>query len=267
MITIAVANQKGGVGKTTSVINLAAELAVRGYRTLAVDLDPQATLSMSAGATGLSPSETVASLLVPEVIPGDCRPLRAPWGGDLLPAPGELALSDSELLLLQSRRSDPNHRLHSALLRLEQSYDICLIDTPPQLGRLAANALCAANWALIPVSPDFFSVGGLALMLGTIDEVRQRENPSLAVLGIFATIVRRTMHANEWRLELERRFPEEWLSVGIPQTVSAQDAPQSGQALRDFEPHSRAANAYRLLCDQILQRMASAAEEQQAVGF
>lgn len=254
METIAVANQKGGVGKTTSVMNLAAELSARGYRCLTVDLDPQATLSMAAGYEQLDQNESIAALLLPEMVKGECSPQATPWGGEILAAPGRLMLSDAEILLMQPRRQQPYQRLAHALADFQAAYDLCLIDTPPQLGCLSLNALTAAEWALLPVSPDWFSVGGLALMLETIEHTRQVENPRLQLLGVFPTLVKRTTHASEWRLGLERQLGEQWIDIAVPQAVAVQDAPQARLPLREYDPDGRATHAYRQLADRVLAR-------------
>lgn len=257
MLKLTIINRKGGVAKTTSALNLAAELAARGLRVLTCDTDPQATLSMAAGYPNLNDAETIAALLCPDQFAGSepARPKPAPWGGDILAAPGHPGLSDVEVLLLQPSVLAPNQRLARVLSRFDDDYDICLIDTPPSLGRLAVNALTAADYLLIPLSPDFFSAGGLALMRRTIEDVREQEKPGLEVLGIFATQTRQTMHAREWRLELARGLGEEWIDIAVPLAVSIQDAQQSGKAVRDYDPDGKGAHAYRRIVDEILDRL------------
>jgi chromosome partitioning protein len=256
MLTLTVINRKGGVSKSTTVLNLGAEFAARGLRVLLVDTDPQSTLTVGVGIDidSLQPEQTVMASLLPREMKLSDRPQPHPvdFGVDILPATPHLV--DAETLLMQASAA-PLRRLHQALAEFDDRYDIVVVDTPPSLGRLSLNALSAADRLLIPLNADVYSAGGLKLLLDTVEDVRAYERPELAILGAFAAQVRNTLHARATIRALERSFGDLWIPVGIPQTVAVQNSQAECLPLRDYDRHSKAANAYRRLADVILGRL------------
>lgn len=260
METVTVVSRKGGVGKTTSVINLSYEFGERlGLRTLIVDFDPQSTLTLACGydAGMVDPLQSVTAAILPErfelSLDHKPEPVTVPWAGvKLLPA--SRGLADAETYLGEA--TGPTRRLAHALARYSDEYDLVLVDTPPSLGRLVMNGLGAADHLLIPITPDYFAAAGLALLLQTIDSFRHFESAELEILGIFATIARRTAHSRETALVLERELGEHWLQTMIPQAVSVQYGQLERRPIAIYEPDSKPARAYRLLADELVGRLA-----------
>jgi chromosome partitioning protein len=199
MPILALANRKGGVAKTTSTVNIAAELTAAGYRVLCCDLDPQASLTLIAGLVPdrLPDEQTALAALLPELVEPDpdrlCAP--APWGGELMPANQHLA--NAEVALTAGSAAGPHQRLAIALEELAGRYDFVLVDSPPSMGKLVLNAICACDHLLVPVAADYVSVGGLDRLLEVVEQVRRFERKELSILGVFATQARRTLHSRE----------------------------------------------------------------------
>lgn len=251
MITITVMNDKGGVAKTTSVVSLAAEFGARGFRTLVLDLDPQANLTRSSAGLRLEqlePTKTTCALLLPEEVGATepPRPQAVELGFDLIPSLPRLI--DAEVKLLQD-----DERLARSL-EPYSDYDFIFLDTGPAWGTLHKNALFASDGVLIPVIPNLSSTGGLESMFLKIEAVR-RKRPQLQTLGVFATKVQRTALHRQLQLVMERQFKELWLPAPIPQGVAIENAEVFHQAVRAYDRHSRPANAYRLLADATLRRL------------
>jgi chromosome partitioning protein len=253
--SIGFVNRKGGVGKTTSVVNIAAELSARGNRVLCIDCDPQATLTLLAGAQPeqIPKASSVLAALLPEAFGEDAarhlsRP--APWGGELWPACPDLAGAETAL---GTEAAGPNRRLARALAG--HDYDYVLIDCPPSVGRLAMNAMAASQGLLVPVLPNYASVGGLKRLLSTVALLREYEQPELQVLGVFFTMARGTVHERETREALSAQLPELVMRSEIPLAVSVQDAQAAHQALGDYDPAGRAGRAYTELCAELLERI------------
>lgn len=254
-ITITLPNRKGGVAKTTSTLNLAAEFSARGLRVLAVNADPQSTLTLIAGESldDLAPEETTLAALLPDRYSTDLTELAvaAPWGGDLWRASRDLAEAEVQL----ADAAGPNSRLRRALESVAHSYDLMLVDSPPSVGKCAFNALVAADYLLIPVKADFVSTGGLAQFFSTLDLVRRYERPDLEILGIFATLMRHTLHCRETLQALASRTDGDLLETTIPQAVEVQDAQAAHRAVRQFRPKGAATAAYQRLADEVLERL------------
>ena len=250
MNVLAISNQKGGVGKTTTAISLAAALAEKGSRVLLVDLDPQGNATSGLGAGKDQPQSVYGVLVREEPLRSAVRPT-AVAGLDLLPSSLEMAGAEVELVPLMARE----FRLREAL-RDEKEYDTVLIDCPPSLGLLTVNALVAADAVLVPVQCEYYALEGLAQLLATIDAVRQRLNAKLEVLAIVLTMEdRRNRLSMQVTEEVIRHFPALVARVRIPRAVRLAEAPSHGQPINIYDPGSRAAQAYADLAQEILIRL------------
>jgi len=250
-LIVALANQKGGVGKTTTSVNLAGELARRGRRVLLVDCDPQGNATTSLGIPKRNLRKTTY-----DVVMGLSTAEQAltPTGRerlDLLPASEHLAGAMVELIDVERRE----WRLADALHALD-SYDWVLLDCPPSLGLLTLNGLCAASQVLIPLQCEFLALEGLAQLKGTIDRVHDHLNPQLAIMGVVMTMYDgRTNLAQQVVEEVRRYFPQRIFNTLIPRSVRVSEAPSYGQLLAEYDPQSRAAQAYATLADEVIQRV------------
>jgi chromosome partitioning protein len=249
---IAMCNQKGGVGKTTTTINLAAALAEYGRRVLVVDFDPQGAASVGLG---ISPHEldlTVYNLLMER--DADVREVlrtTATEGLDLLPANIDLSAAEVQLVGEVARESV----LSRALRPLLDEYDVILVDCQPSLGLLTVNALTAAHGVLIPLECEFFALRGVALLVETIEKVRDRLNPRLQVDGILATMYdSRTLHAREVVARVHEAFGDTLLQTVIGRTVKFPDATVAAEPITTYAPTHAGAHAYRQLARELVAR-------------
>jgi chromosome partitioning protein len=247
-IITAIVNQKGGVGKTTTTLNLGAGLARRGRRVLLVDLDPQAGLSASAGIAVAHLTTSIYQALLDETV--DPLPIihKTAAGVDLLPATIDLAAAEVELVTMTLRELV----LRDVLAKVRSRYDHILIDCPPSLGLLTINALAAADRVIIPLECEFLATRGLALLLRTLDKVKARLNRELHVAGILATkFDGRTLHATEILSELRANFPGQVFEPVIKHTVRVKEAPAAGLSIFDYEPNHDVAKAYLQLAAEV----------------
>ena len=246
----AIAQQKGGVAKTTSTINLGVALAERGHKVLLVDLDPQGALSVGLGTEPLQLTETVYNALRDPDYPL-ARVLVTSAECHLIPANIDLSASELELV------SEPGREriLRDKLTPLLGSYDYVLIDCPPSLSLLTLNALSAASRVIIPVATQYFALRGMDLLFQTIAKVKARINPDLEIGGILATMFdSRTIHSREVLEELRDTYAEKLFRTVIPFTVKLQDSVMAGQSILRFTPGSPATQAYRALAEEVEQR-------------
>jgi chromosome partitioning protein len=234
----ALANQKGGVGKTTTTINLAACLAEAGERTLVVDLDPQANATSGLGerANGSSSLDLLDGIPLPQL----ARPTRFARL-DLVPAKAELAGAAVDL----SRRGDGERYLAAALTSATDDYEFVFVDCPPSLGPLTVNALAAADRVLVPVQAEYYALEGLAQLVGSVELVRSRLNPRLALGGVLLTMVdRRTRLAADVAAEVRRHFGELVFRASVPRSVRVAEAPSHGLPVTAYDRASAGADAY-----------------------
>jgi len=246
---LAVVNQKGGVGKTTTAINLAAGLALAGRPTLLVDLDPQgnATTGLGVQKEGLYP--TVYHALLGNEAPEKAVQRTALPGLDLLPSDIDLVGAEVELVTIERRE----HRLATALAVVRDAYQFVLIDCPPSLGLLTINALVAADSVLVPLQCEFYALEGLTHLLRTVKLIRERLNPRLGVEGIVLTMFDgRTSVAQQIRDEVHRYFPGEIFETVIPRNVRLTEAPSHGKPVMLHDLRSSGALAYLELTREVL---------------
>ncbi|MBB3693863.1 ParA family protein [Sphingomonas sp. BK580] len=252
MFCIAIANQKGGVGKTTSAINVATALAASGHRVLLIDLDPQGNASTGLGIAQAQRERSTYDVLLDDAglaeaaVPSGIPQL------DVIPA--TVDLSGAEIELVES--SDRTHRLRRAIDRAERAWDVVLIDCPPSLGLLTINAMVAADALLVPLQCEFFALEGLSQLLNTVERIRSRFNPSLSILGVALTMYdRRNRLTEQVSADVRAVLGKVVFETVIPRNVRLSEAPSHGLPALIYDHRCSGSEAYMALARELIQRL------------
>ncbi|MCC6315406.1 MAG: ParA family protein [Thermomicrobiales bacterium] len=249
---VAFANQKGGVGKTTTAVNSAVALARHGYHVLLIDLDPQGNATSSLGVDKHAPGATTYDVLV-DGVPAERVTIATGRARlDLMAANPMLAGAEIELV----ERPERERRLATALTGVLSRYDVVLIDCPPSLGLLTVNALTAARSVVVPIQCEYLALEGLGQLIATIDLVKQRLNPPLDVVGVLMTMydarTRLSAHVVD---EVRRFFPHRIFAAIVPRSIRLAEAPSYGQSIVEYDPGSRGADAYEHFAGELAERL------------
>ncbi|MEL6238212.1 MAG: ParA family protein [Pseudomonadota bacterium] len=251
MLTIAIVNQKGGVGKTTTAINVATAMAATGWRTLLVDLDPQGNASTGIGVHASERGLSSYDLLVNEASLSEVTVETQIRGLDLVPATVDLSGAEVELVSADERTA----RLRRALAN-HSGHDICLIDCPPSLGLLTLNALCAANTLLVPLQCEFFALEGLSQLLQTVEQVKQRFNPTLGIIGVALTMYdRRNRLSDQVADDVRDCLGNVVFETVIPRNVRLSEAPSHGMPALVYDQDCTGSRAYMALVSELIRRL------------
>lgn len=250
-VTVALANQKGGVGKTTTAINLAAGLALRGLRVLLVDLDPQGNATSGLGIDRTAIETSVYDVLLKDLAAEDAVEPTSVRNLHVLPATIDLAGAEIELVSIFSREQ----RLKNQLADVVSEYDTILIDCPPSLGLLTVNALAAADEVIIPIQCEYYALEGLSQLLKNVSMVKSNLNPQLEISGVILTMYdARTKLSKEVAEQVRAHFGETTYRTLVPRSVRLSEAPSFGEPIEVFAEMSRGAIAYRYLAGEFAER-------------
>ena len=247
---IAVVNQKGGEGKTTTAVNITAALTEAGKRVLLCDFDPQANATSGLGLDKRHLRYSIYDVIINDV-PADNAIAHTDFG-DVLPSTADLAGAGVELVTMDS----PNFRLKNALEPVRDQYDIILIDCPPSLELLTLNSICAADGILVPVQCEYYALEGLTDLMTTLRMVKKRLNPRLEIFGVALTMFDgRTNFSTQVAQEVRRHFPGKVFATVVPRNVRLAEAPSHGLPVTVYDRHSRGAIAYRAMAQEIIKKL------------
>lgn len=248
---IAITNQKGGVGKTTTAVNLAAAIGVQNKSVLLVDIDPQGNAT-----SGLGISKRTVTLSTYDVMAGDvslAEVVKTTAFKNISIAPSHIDLAGAELELVNLKNRE--YRLRDALIKLKNSYDYIFIDCPPSLGLLTLNGLNACDTILIPIQCEYYALEGLSQLMATVRQVKRLYNPTIDVEGVLLTMhdarLNLTMQVVD---EIKKFFPQKVYSTAIPRNVRLSEAPSFGQPIRYYDRYSKGSEAYDSLAKEILEK-------------
>ena len=246
---LTIVNAKGGVGKTTSAVNLGSYLAALGKYVLVVDVDPQAN---ATSGLGIEPERTPLNLyhtLVGGLLPEEIIRKTSLFGYDLIPSASDLAGANIELVSVQNRE----FKLYEVLRRIRTNYDYILVDCPPSLGILTLNGIVAADELIIPVQCEYFALEGLGQLLRTIELIQENLGRKLPIKGALLTLYdKRNKLSRQVRKEMERNFPGKVFNAIIPRCVKLAEAPGFGKTIFQYDPRSNGGRAYRSLAEEII---------------
>lgn len=246
---IAIANQKGGVGKTTTSVNLSAAMGAMGKKTLLVDVDPQGNSSSGVGIDRREKKNTMYEVLIGECTVEEALVHTEFSNLDILPSSMDLAAAELELASMEHRESV----LKRALVPLRETYDYILIDCPPSLGIITTNALCAADTLLVPIQCEYYALEGLSQLMNTVRRVKRQYNELLDMEGVLLTMYDGRLNLTQQVVEeVKMYFPRKVFSTVIPRTVRLSEAPSFGKPIQYFDRSSKGAEAYTALAEELI---------------